>query len=655
MSILNLGVLAHVDAGKTSLTERLLYLTGAISTLGRVDDGTTQTDSLELEARRGITFRAAVTSFSIGDLLVNVVDTPGHPDFIAEVERSLTVLDAAVLVLSAVEGVQAQTVVLWRALRRLGVPTVLFVNKIDRVGADVGRVERQVRRRLTGDLVVLSEITAQGSRAADVRVRDLCVPDVLDTAALADEQLFAAVSRGPGSAPTEGDVEAALRRGIRAGRVTPLLCGSAITGAGVGQLTAVLPWLIPPAIPWGRSEPPAGTVFAVDREAGQRRAWIRLWGGQIGIRDRLRVPGREGGRVTQLAVSRPGGVVRATAVDAGEIAAVSGLELRIGDVFGTPPGRRRHRFAPATLRALVETDQPSERTRLWASLAELADEDPLIGLTLDPHAGEASVDLHGEVQREVVEETLRRRFGVVARFRETAVICLERPLGSGAGVERCGEDGNPYLASIGLRVEPLPVGRGIVFSPGIERGNLPADFVAATEEGVRAGLRQGRYGWAVTDIRVTMTESHYWPRQSAMHQKFNKAISSVAADFRSLAPVVLHAALRQAGTAVCEPVERFDLDVPEAAFPAVAALLGRCGAVVAESAGADGHVQVRGTVATSRLRALTSRLPDLTGGEAVLVSELDHHAPVIDGRPPERPRRGPDPADRLTWFRDVPR
>jgi ribosomal protection tetracycline resistance protein len=146
---LNLGVVAHVDAGKTSLTERLLFEAGALIEPGSVDAGTTRTDSLDLERRRGITIRAAVTSFGIDDLTVNLVDTPGHPDFIAEVERSLAVLDGAVLVLSGVEGVQPQSVVIWRALQRIGVPTVVFVNKLDRAGADLDRTLEQVRRRLT--------------------------------------------------------------------------------------------------------------------------------------------------------------------------------------------------------------------------------------------------------------------------------------------------------------------------------------------------------------------------------------------------------------------------------------------------------------------------------------------------------------------------
>ena len=169
MKFLNLGILAHVDAGKTSLTERLIFAAGVIDAPGRVDDGNTQTDSLDLERQRGITIKSAVVSFMIDDVAVNLIDTPGHPDFIAEVERVLSVLDGAVLVVSAVEGVQAQTLVLYRALRRLGIPTVFFVNKVDRRNADPHRVVGEIRDRLTQDTVCVGSVTDPGSPSSQRR------------------------------------------------------------------------------------------------------------------------------------------------------------------------------------------------------------------------------------------------------------------------------------------------------------------------------------------------------------------------------------------------------------------------------------------------------------------------------------------------------
>lgn len=653
---LNLGIVAHVDAGKTSLTERLLSDAGVLDVPGSVDAGTTRTDSLELERRRGITIRAAVTSFPLAssreDLLVNLIDTPGHPDFIAEVERSLTVLDAAVLVVSSVEGVQPQTVAIWRALRRLGLPTVLFCNKIDRSTADVERVAGQLRRRLSPAVVTLSAVGDPGESTATTRAIPLESEEVVAVLADHDDRVLA---RWVEDRPLpSGLLRSALRTAVQDAAVFPLVAGSAITGAGTDQLRSVIAELLPgQGVGRSDSEPPAGTVFAVDRDDHGRRAWIRMWSGELRRRQRVGFGDSPRAVVTELLVSRPEGPVPAGSVRAGEIAAVRGPAARIGDVLGVPPQRRTHAFPAATMQALVSTPDPSRRGTLFSGLTELADEDPLIGLSLDELAGEARVSLHGEVQKEVIASLLAERYGVTACFSETTAICLERVDGNGHAVDRIKAGGNPYLATVGLRVEAAPVGHGVTFSPGIERGNLPPAFIAATEEGVRAGLIQGLAGWQVTDCVVSMTESGYWPRQSRPHQKFDKSISSVAADFRYLAPVVLHAALRQAGTTTCEPVDRVELELPEPAYAGVVALLGRLGGRVVE-AGVDTDRWLLSALLPAReVPALASRLPDLTSGEGLLTSRLDHHVAAA-GRPARR-RTGWDPGDRDEWFREVTR
>jgi ribosomal protection tetracycline resistance protein len=649
---LNLGIVAHVDAGKTSLTERLLYDAGVIDAPGSVDAGTTRTDSMELERRRGITIRAAVTSFDIDDLAVNLVDTPGHPDFIAEVERSLTVLDSAVLVLSSVEGVQPQTVVIWRALQRIGVPTALFVNKVDRGGSDVAAVVEQVRSRLTAHVVQLARPVAEGTRDADVVPVPLHAESVVEAIADVDDGLL---TRWVDDDTLPVDrIRAALRRGTRDGMLTPLLCGSALTGAGVPLLRDLLHDVLPTARE--RGGPVSGTVFAVDRDERGRRVWLRLWSGEVRVRDRLRIAGTgRPVRVTEVGVSEPGGMAVRRTATAGQIVALRGPQARIGDALGRPPRRRIHRFPPATVQALVEPEDPTQRGALFAGLSELAEEDPLIDLRIDDVEGEAALSLHGEVQKEVVAALLEERYGVRARFSQTSTLCIERVIGTGSSRDLIGQRGNPYLAGIGLRLEAAPIGHGVEFSPGIERGNLPPAFIAATEEGVRNGLRQGLHGWEVTDCVATMTASAYFPRQSKPHQKFDKSISTVAGDFRHLAPVVVIGALREARTTVCQPIDRFELDLPEQAHAPVTALLGRLGAVVLEATGSLGYTRLVGELPSARVPDLASRLPDLTGGEAVLITRFDHYAPVTSEEPPSRRRRRPDPADRDEWFRDVPR
>jgi ribosomal protection tetracycline resistance protein len=582
---LNLGILAHVDAGKTSLTERLLFDAGLLDTLGNVDAGTTRTDGMELERRRGITIRSAVTSFAIGDVGVNLIDTPGHPDFIAEVERALAVLDGAVLVLSAVEGVQSQSVLIWRALRRLAVPTIIFINKIDRGGADPDRVAAEVGRRLQ--------------------------PPV------------------------------------------PIVRGSALTGAGVPELTRVIVGQLPRAAV-DSSAAPAGVVFKIDRGDRGRQVFVRMRAGTLALRDRVALGDREPERITRLRVSERGGLVDSATAVGGQIAVLGGLpSARIGDTFGPKRGAE-YRFAPALLQTVVEPRRPEQRGALFAALRELAEQDPLIALRSAEGSDDIVLSLYGEVQKEVIASLLADGYGVDVTFRGTTVVCIERVSGRGAAEEHMRLSGNPYLATIGLRVEPARVGDGVRFELEVERGSMPPAFFAATEEGVRAMLRQGPCGWAVTDCLITMTHASYCPRQSHAHQKFNKAFSSVGADFRNLAPVVLMAALRRAGTQVCEPINRFDLEVAADAANPVLALLARSGGVALSTEQSSEYARIIGTVPTARIPEVTARLPGLAHGQSVFTSEFDSYQ-AVHSEPPVRTRTGPNPANREVWFRDCPR
>jgi ribosomal protection tetracycline resistance protein len=324
---LNLGVVAHVDAGKTSLTERLLFSTGAVDEIGSVDAGSTRTDSLALERERGITIRSAVASFVIDDVSVNLLDTPGHPDFIAEVERVLGVLDGAVLVISAVEGVQPQTLVLMRALRRLRVPTLIFVNKIDRRGARDDGVLAGIADRLTPRITAMGAVTGLGSRGADFLAYGADDPAfsarLLDLLSSEDDALLSAYVEDE-SAVSHVRLLDSLADRTRRGEVHPVFFGSAITGAGVAELLAGIARLLP-AADGDVDKPLSGTVFKIERgRAGEKVAYVRLFAGTLVVRDRVELRGvRE--KVTGIGVFTSAGVEPRGWVVAGEIAQLWGL------------------------------------------------------------------------------------------------------------------------------------------------------------------------------------------------------------------------------------------------------------------------------------------------------------------------------------------
>nr|WP_235029868.1 TetM/TetW/TetO/TetS family tetracycline resistance ribosomal protection protein [Nonomuraea solani] len=652
--------MAHVDAGKTSLTERLLHAAGAIDEVGSVDDGNTQTDSLALERQRGITIKSAVVSFVIGGTTVNLIDTPGHPDFIAEVERVLSVLDGAVLVVSAVEGVQAQTRVLMRTLRRLGIPALVFVNKIDRRGARYDGVLREITGKLVPAAVAMGVTTGLGTRAAAFTPFDGAAgfEGLVEVLAEQGEELLAAYvddERSVSYARLRAELVAQTGRAV----AHPVFFGSAITGAGVDALIAGIEELLPPAQddPGG---PVAGTVFKVERgQAGEKIAYVRMSGGTLRTRDRLRFGGGREGKVTGISVFDGGTSVRAQQVTAGRIARLWGLtDVRIGDhvtsleggADAVRPASEGH-FAPPTLETVVVPRRPADKGALHLALAQLAEQDPLIGLRQDDLRQEVSVSLYGEVQKEVVQATLMADFGLDVTFRETTTIRVERPTGTGAAIEVIAKAPNPFLATVGLRVEPGPVDGGVEFRLEVELGSLPYAFMRTIEDTVRDTLRHGGlHGWEVVDCVVTLTHSGYWARQSHMGGGFDKSMSSTAGDFRNLVPLVLMAALKRAGTTVYEPMHRFRLELPPDTLGPVLPVLAGLGAIPRTRQDA----LVEGDIPAAGVHELERRLPSLTRGDGLLECGFDRYQPVR-GPIPVRPRTDHNPLDRKAYLLHVVR
>ncbi|MFG2374169.1 GTP-binding protein [Streptomyces sp. NPDC048504] len=652
MHLLNLGILAHVDAGKTSLTERLLHSAGVIDEIGSVDAGNTRTDTLALERRRGITIKSAVVSFPVDDVTVNLIDTPGHPDFIAEVERVLGVLDGAVLVVSAVEGVQPQTRILMRTLQRLRIPTLLFVNKIDRRGARYDDLLAAISERLKSAVVPMGSVEGLGTREADfVPGLDPRAPAVL---AEHDDELLTAYVEN--TVPYDL-LRTALATQTRQVLVHPVYFGSAITGAGIDALITGIKELLPPAEgdPQG---PLSGTVFKVERgPAGEKVAYARLFSGTLRTRDRITFgEAGEEGKVTAISVFDHGTDVSRDSVPAGRIGRLRGLgEIRIGDSIGVPRKAVEHFFAPPTLETVVVPGPDADRRTLHLALTQLAEQDPLIGLRHDEVRQETALSLYGEVQKEVVQATLADEFGVHVTFRETTPLCIERPIGTGSAVEFNKKDPNPFLATVGLRVAPGPVGSGVRFGLEVELGAMPYAFFKAVEDTVRETLGQGLHGWRVTDCVVTMTHSGYSPRQSHAHQGFDKSMSSTGADFRGLTPLVLVEALRRAGSQVHEPMHRFRVEAPADTLAALLPVLAALRAVPQTTETQGSLCVLEGEVPAAQVHGLERQLPGLTRGEGEWESAFDHYAPVAHGIVPERARTDHNPLNRKEYLLNVTR
>jgi ribosomal protection tetracycline resistance protein len=650
---LNLGILAHVDAGKTSLTERLLYCAGVIDEPGSVDEGTTRTDSLALERQRGITIKSAVVSFTASGHTVNLIDTPGHPDFVAEVERALSVLDGVVLVVSAVEGVQPQTRILWRALQRLRVPTLFFVNKIDRRGASDERVLAGIAERLTAAIVPMGSVRGLGTRAATFLPAE-SPGRLVEVLAEHDDAVLAAYLAGAAAIPGRW-LHQKLAGQVREMLVHPVYFGSAITGTGVDALLRGAGALLP-AADGDPDGPVSGRVFKVERgAAGEKIAYTRMFAGTVTVRDRVRFGRGTTGKVTAINVFADGAAQRRDQVTAGQIATLSGLAgIQVGDGVGRTPGRvDEHYFTPPTLETAVVARDPRDKPRLHSALTNLAEQDPLINVRQDDRRQEIYLSLYGEVQKQVIDATLTTDYGVRAAFRETTPICVERPVRTGEAEEVLHAPGNPFLATLGIRIEPAAAGSGTSFRLDVGHQAVPLyiyknveSFAAAMEQYVTGTLRQGLRGWQVTDYAVTLFRSQYSVPDGP---PATRGPLSSPQDFRKLTPLVVMAALQRAGTVVCEPVQHLRLDAPADTLGVLLPVLAKLRAVPEVSATADSWCTLEGDIPAAQLNELRQQLSPLTRGEGVLETSFGHYQPVR-GPAPSRPRTDDNPLNREEYL-----
>ncbi|MBJ8202918.1 TetM/TetW/TetO/TetS family tetracycline resistance ribosomal protection protein [Bacillus cereus] len=612
MTTINIGIVAHVDAGKTSLTERILYETNVIKEIGRVDSGNTQTDSMELERQRGITIKASVVSFFIDDVKVNVIDTPGHADFIAEVERSFRVLDGAILVISAVEGVQAQTKILMRTLQKLNIPTILFVNKIDRSGANTEKVMKQIKEVLSNEAFPFYSVLNVGTKGAQI-IAYKSYDDCTELLAPYNESLLASYVND--EIVPDVLLREELEKQIQQASVYPIFFGSAMTGIGVTELLENISTLFP-ANKSAENETLSGVVFKIEREpSGEKIAYVRVFSGRLHVRkyvdiQRGDVLGHKE-KVKKICLFHNGNVVQASIVPSGEFCKVWGLnDIKIGDIIGERTDYIKDiHFAEPQMEASIDAVSKERIHDLYAALMELCEEDPLIKVWKDDVHNELYIRLFGEVQKEVIETTLFEKYNLQVTFSNTRVVCIEKPIGIGNSVEVMGEKANPFYATVGFKVERGELNCGITYKLGVELGSLPLAFHKAIEDTVFQTLKQGLYGWEVTDIIVTLTHTGY------------ASPVTTASDFRNLTPIVLMDALKQAETHVYEPINEFELTVPEHAISTAMYKLAAVPATFREPILNNNSYQLTGSLPVAKTENFKRMLHSFTEGDGIFTTK----------------------------------
>lgn len=624
MKIINIGILAHVDAGKTTLTESLLYTSGAILELGSVDKGTTRTDTMFLERQRGITIQAAVTSFNWNDYKINIVDTPGHTDFITEVYRSLSVLDGAILVISAKDGVQAQTRILFHALQKMNIPTIIFINKIDQYGINLNNIYQNIKEKLSNDIIVMQNVTL----TPEISIKNIIDLDEWDPVISKNDKLLKKYIAG--EKLTIQELTQEEYRCVKKGSLFPIYHGSAKNNIGTQQLIEAISNLFCPEMNKNYSEL-CGRVFKIEyTDHKQRLVYLRLYSGTLHLRDTIVLSEKKKVKLTEIYIPSNGEMIQTEIVCSGDIFIIPNNTLRLNDIIGNekilPCNVWNDKPVPM-LRTRIEPIKIEEREKLLDALTEIADTDPLLRYCVDTITHEIVISFLGTVQLEVICSLLIEKYHINIRIEDPTVIYLEKPLQKADYTIHIEVPPNPFWASIGLSITPLPIGSGIQYESKVSLGYLNQSFQNAVREGINYGLEQGLYGWEVTDCKICFEYGVYY------------SPVSTPSDFRFLAPIVLEQTLKKAGTQLLEPYLSFILFTPQGYLSRAYNDAQKHCAIIETSQSKNDEIIFTGHIPVRCINEYRNTLTLYTNGQAVFLTELKDYQiatckPVIQSRRP---------------------
>jgi elongation factor G len=666
----NIGIIAHIDAGKTTVTERILFYTKKIYKLGEVHEGAATMDWMPQEQERGITITAAATTCFWADHRINIIDTPGHVDFTMEVERSLRVLDGAVVVFDGVAGVEPQSETVWRQADRYRVPRICFINKLDRTGADFWRCVGMIEDRLGAnavpvqipigsedafagviDLIRMQAILYRDDLGSQIDVAEIPA-DLLAEAKKHREKLVEAVAEMDdelmhkyleGTELTEDELVRGLRLGTLQYRIVPVLTGSALKNKGVQpMLDAVVAYLpspldVPPVIgehPVTHAEvlrtvddrePFSALAFkiAADPFVG-KLAFFRVYSGTLkagsyilnsskGRKERI-------GRILQMHANHREEIDE---VHAGDIAAAVGLkETYTGDTLADPDHPvilESMTFPEPVIEVKIEPKTKADQDKMGLALARLAEEDPTFRVKTDDESGETLIAGMGELHLDVLVDRMIREFRVAANigkpqvsYRETIRRVAE---GNGRFIRQTG--GKGQYGHVILKLEPLDKGSGIEFADKTVGGTIPKEYMRAIDHGVRAALETGVYaGYPMVDVRATVFDGSY-------HE-----VDSSEMAFKIAASMAVKAAVEKADPAILEPLMRVEVVMPEKFM----------GDVIGDLNRRRGHIEgmesrsttqvVRSFVPLAEMFGYATDLRSMTEGRASYSMELSHYAEV---------------------------
>jgi len=641
---INIGILAHVDAGKTTLTEHFLYNSGAIRTLGSVDKGSTSTDSLDLEKERGISIKAATTSFEWKDTKINLIDTPGHVDFSSEVERALCVVDAVILVVSAVEGVQAHTLNIWDSLQELQIPTIIFINKIDRQGADAENTITQLEQDLKAKPVVIYASENDGltnaaiapvfNSSIDSAIKEKTIEHLLDC----EEHLLERFLNS--ESITDDEYLERIRKLTIENKITPVFTGIAKNNIGVTELLDGIIDYCPTSKTMTTKELSAYVFKLEHHKIFGTMAHVKVFSGELSSKSTIYNHTQQlESKINQTKQLHHTKYIDNVVLTAGDIGVITGvLGTKSGDVLGSNEGiPKLPQLHIPVLTVQVIPDNNADYNALADALQQLDREDPSLNFKWFKVEKELQLLLMGQMQIEVLEHVLKERFSIKASFTDPQVVYKETISAKAEGYIRYWMP-KPCWAIMTFLIEPAPLNSGISYSSIVSQNDVHIKYQSEIERTIPKALAQGVLGWEVTDVKITLIKGE------------DHNVHSRPGDFNLAAPMGIMQGLKIGGTHLLEPILSFEIKANEALLGKIASELSTRRAIFDTPQFIDDTFRLKGTIPVATSLDFSIKLNAITSGKMRLRLQFHGYDTCPKGEGTIRDYKGVNPLDEAQWI-----
>ena len=599
-----LGIFAHANAGKTTVTENILYEANIIKKIGRVDDGTTVTDSMSVERNRGITVKSSVVSFNNGQEQFFLIDTPGHVDFSSEVERAINTLDGAILVVSAVEGVEAQTYTIYESLRKKKIPTIVFINKVDRKNADYFRVVSDLKAKLGMKLVKLSNISYDDD---NIIVSESNIDDLMNDLAEYDDYLVDDYLNGTISKDMILNRVFELSKN---GSLCVVLGGTALKGIGTKQLFNHLSLCLP-TYECNNTEDFSGYVYMLRVENNVVKTFVKVLSGEMHVRSEINVGESEKQKIVSMKIPTGSSHLSVESATTGQIAICTGLNVKPGQLIGNQSNKLDYvSFVNPKLNIQVIPKSYEQLHDLYAALKTLELEDPYLNVCISANVNKKIIiSLMGEVQAQIIESELLDRFNISVELNHASIIHKEKPTQEGTG-----EASYTKVSKIEIKVYPLPQGSGLQYESRLSTDYLLRKYQRQTERLVYQYAKQGLFGWEVTDALIVLTNGRF------------DSMGSEPKHFNIAVPLALMRALKNCNERILEPISEYYVVIPKESISDVTKELSSRNAFYEVISENSESLTLHGEIPTKMISDFPVTLSKLTSGRGIFSSNIIRYA-----------------------------